>query len=110
MPLWYKFINSRNKLIKRGRRHSLGGKLELTEKEKEVNRIFMKHKINELSLAFNDTSQNSPAMHFFKAKDYGITVCEKDLQHLAKSLRAVLQKLQTSGLTLNEKTILILPI
>ncbi|XP_037897745.1 uncharacterized protein LOC119642622 [Glossina fuscipes] len=63
------YLDSRNKLIKRGRRHSLGGKLELTEKEKEVNRIFMKHKINELSLAFNDTSQNSPAMHFFKAKD-----------------------------------------
>ncbi|KAL9892396.1 adenosine deaminase 2-like [Glossina fuscipes fuscipes] len=62
------YLDSRNKLIKRDRRHSLGGKLELTEEEKEVNRIFMKHKNNELSLAFNDTSQNAPAMHFFKAK------------------------------------------
>ncbi|KAL9898306.1 adenosine deaminase 2-like [Glossina fuscipes fuscipes] len=62
------YLDSRNKLIKRDRRHSLGGKLELTEEEKEVNRIFMKRKNNELSLAFNDTSQNAPAMHFFKAK------------------------------------------
>lgn len=46
----------------------MGGKLELTEKEKIVNRIFMRHKRNELSVAFNDSSQNAPAMHFFKAK------------------------------------------
>uniref|UniRef100_A0A1A9WDK6 Adenosine deaminase n=1 Tax=Glossina brevipalpis TaxID=37001 RepID=A0A1A9WDK6_9MUSC len=62
------YQDSRSKLIKSENRRKLGAKLNLTEKEKQVNRTFMTHKYNELSLASKDPSKYAPSMHFFKAK------------------------------------------
>lgn len=48
---------------------STGGTIVLSEKEKFVNRIFMRHKLNEIYEGFAVNDENyAPGMHFFKAK------------------------------------------
>ncbi|XP_055849822.1 adenosine deaminase 2 [Episyrphus balteatus] len=48
---------------------STGGTILLSQKEQLVNRIFMKHKLAELSEGFLENDETyAPGMHFFKAK------------------------------------------
>ncbi|XP_037953886.1 adenosine deaminase 2-like [Teleopsis dalmanni] len=62
------YEKERNALIAEEQSISSGGNMKLSEKEQQVNDIFMRLKLLELSENFERPDHNTPGMHFFKAK------------------------------------------
>ncbi|XP_037898624.1 adenosine deaminase 2-like isoform X1 [Glossina fuscipes] len=63
-----KYFQVREELIQTEDHLSTGGEVQLNSKEIEVDRIFMKYKIEELKEGSHHPSKNAAGMHFFKAK------------------------------------------
>uniref|UniRef100_D3TQW4 Adenosine deaminase n=1 Tax=Glossina morsitans morsitans TaxID=37546 RepID=D3TQW4_GLOMM len=62
------YFKVREALIQTEDHLSTGGDLQLNSKEIEVDKIFMKYKIEELEEGSRDPLKNAASMHFFKAK------------------------------------------
>lgn len=62
------YWKAREKFLEEERSESFGADLKLTEKEEQVNHIFMKYKKQEMEEGFDNPKIFPPAMHFFEAK------------------------------------------
>jgi len=62
------YLRLRNNMIGEEYQMRLGGKLKLTDSERQVNDILMKLKTKELELARENITDFPPAVHFFRAK------------------------------------------
>ncbi|XP_017786887.1 PREDICTED: adenosine deaminase CECR1-like [Nicrophorus vespilloides] len=58
----------RDMLIKKDRSHGIGSNLELSNLEKEANKILMEYKYREIDASFENPGNFSPARHFFHSK------------------------------------------
>ncbi|XP_054734909.1 adenosine deaminase 2-like [Anastrepha obliqua] len=67
-PQTLKYAQQRDQLIEAEQLLLTGGHLELDENELQVHKIFMHHKLMELSYGTDHPGEHAPALHFFKAK------------------------------------------
>ncbi|XP_044269145.1 adenosine deaminase 2-like [Tribolium madens] len=62
------YWSERAKLVNSDSSHAIGSSIVLTEKEQQVNKVLMSHKLKEYDDGFTDPHSFLPSIHFFKSK------------------------------------------
>ncbi|KAF2898264.1 hypothetical protein ILUMI_07905 [Ignelater luminosus] len=81
------YLAARNEILRAEKSIAIGGKLSLTEKEKEANKILLQVKQKELQGVHDDITKFPPARHFFHMKN--------DIEK--SKIFSILQKLPKGG-------------
>lgn len=89
-PTYDKYEEMRADFMQRHLERALGFDVELNEDEKELNKIIMKFKVEELSRGFQNPSNFTPSRHFFDVyESIESSPLFKFIQRMPKGLCAV---------------------